>query len=101
MDDNNAKKVKRTDGVVWRVVDGEAVILIPEEAALHALTGCGSRIWDLIEEEIAVPEIVQRICNEYDVDQQRAEREITEYVHKLEGLKLVEIVSVATKEATV
>jgi Cdc6-like AAA superfamily ATPase len=99
MDGNNGMKVKRNDEAVWRVIDGEVVVLLPEERALHALTGCGSRVWELIEEETAISEIVQKICAEYDVEPQRAREEITEYVNKLEAMKLVDIVPVAGEEA--
>ena len=99
MDFNNGMKVKRNDEAVWRVIDGEIVVLLPEERALHALTGCGSRVWELIEEETAISEIVQKICAEYDVEPQRAREEIIEYVHKLEAMKLVDIVPVAGEEA--
>ena len=100
MADNNAMKVRRSDDAVWRVIDGEVVVLIPEEAALHALTGCGSRVWELIEEETAISEIIQRICAEYEVEPQRAREEVTEYVHKLEAMKLVEIIPAASEEAS-
>jgi len=100
MDGNNAMKVKRSDDAVWRVIDGEVVVLLPQEAVLHALTGSGSRVWELIEGETAVSEIIQRICDEYEVEPQRAREEVTEYVHKLEAMKLVEIIPVPTEEAS-
>ena len=67
---------------------------------LHALTGCGSRVWELIEEETAVVDIVQRIYDEYEVEPQRATEDITEFIHKLAAMKLVEIVPAAVGEAS-
>ena len=99
MDGNNGMKVKRNDEAVWRVIDGEVVVLLPQERALHALTGCGSRVWELIEGETTILEIVDRICAEYEVEPQRAREEITEYVNKLADKKLVDIVPVAGEEA--
>ena len=93
-------KVKRSDDAVWRVIDGEVVVLLPEEAGIHALTGCGSRVWELIEEETAISEIIKSICAEYEVEPQRAREEITEYVHKLEAIKIVEILPSASEEAS-
>ena len=92
MIDNKAMRVRRSDKAVCRVIDGDIVLLIPEEAMLHALTGCGSRVWELTEGETAVSEIIQRICEEYEVELTRASEEITEFVHKLIEMKLVEIV---------
>ena len=100
MDNNNSKKVKRNESAVWRVIDDEIVVLVPEGAMVHALTGCGSRVWELIEGEMAISEIIQKICAEYEVEPQRAEKEITQFVYGLLDNKLVEIVPKAAEEAT-
>jgi hypothetical protein len=98
MDSIDALKVKRNEQAIWRVIDGEAVLLVPEEAELHALKGCGSRVWELLGEESSISEIVQRICTEYEVEPRRARKDITEFVYQLNALKLVELIP-ATEEA--
>ena len=100
MSTKEAMKVKRIDNAIWRVIDGEVVILIPEGKMLNALTGCGSRIWELIEEETAVSEIVQRICAEYEVEPERASKDINEFVRKLAEIALVEIVPAECNEVS-
>lgn len=87
-----AMKVKRSDAAIWRVVQGDVVLLIPEEATLHALTGCGSRIWELMEGEIALSEIVDWICAEYDVEPERARHEVVEFIHKLVAMNLAQVI---------
>ena len=86
----DSMRIRRSDDAVWRVIDGEVVLLIPEEATIHALTGCGSRIWELIEGETTVNAIVDRICAEYDVDAEKAVSEVTEYIERLISMDLVE-----------
>ena len=100
MASNNSLKVRRNDEAVWRVIDGEIVVLIPQEVELHALTGCGGRVWELIEGEIAISEIVKRISAEYEVEPQKAREDITAFVHKLEQKKLLEIIHPAGVEAS-
>lgn len=95
---NNGMKVKRNEDAIWRVIDDEIVVLLPEGAQLHALKGCGSRIWELIEAEISVSKIVQMICDEYEVEPQRAREEVINFVHKLEALKLIETNPATDKE---
>jgi hypothetical protein len=99
MDSNGLKKVKRNDEAVWRVIDGEVVVLIPQEQSLHALTGCGGRIWELIERDTTVLEIIEQICAEYEVESQKAREEIIEYINELERKKLIGTVSTAIEEA--
>lgn len=96
MDSGNEVKVKSRDEVVWRIIDGEVIVLSAEDVSLHCLTGCGSRIWELIQQEATISEIIQNICDEYEVEPQRADEEITGFIQKLVDLKLVEV-SVAVK----
>ncbi len=93
-------KIKRNEDAVWRVIDGDFVLLIPREATLHALTGCGSRVWELMEGETNVSDIVGRICAEYEVEPERARDEITEFIRKLIEMNLVEATAEMGQEAS-
>ena len=95
---NNGLKIKRNENAIWRLIDDEIVVLLPEGAQLHALKGCGSRIWELIEGDTSVSKIVQNICDEYEVEPPRAREEIIDFFHKLEALKLIEITHATDKE---
>lgn len=97
---NNTMKVKRSDNAIWRVIDGEIVVLLTDGDVLHALKGCGSRVWELIEGETTISEIVQSICAQYEVEPQIAEKDITEFVRKLASMKLLEIVSGVGEEVS-
>lgn len=90
MGGSNIIKVRPCEGAVWRVIDGEVVVLSPEDVSIHALTGCGDRVWALILEEATIPEIIQTICAEYEVESPRATKDVREFIHKLTAMKLVE-----------
>lgn len=92
-------RVRRIGGAVSRAIDGDVVVLLPTEASLHALTGCGSRVWELIEGEIPVSDIVDRIVEEYDVERERASSEVTGFIDELASRKLVELLP-AEQEGT-
>ena len=69
---------------------------------MHALTGCGGRIWELIEQESEVPVIIETICREYEVAPDQAERDITGFLQGLAENGMVEISpSVPQEGATV
>jgi hypothetical protein len=94
MSNNNTMMVKRSEVAVWRVIDGEVVVLSPEDVSINALTGCGGRVWELIEKETTILEITRTICAEYEVETQQAEEDITEFISKLAKMKLVDIMPV-------
>jgi len=90
MGGSNIIKVRPCEGAVWRVIDDEVVVLSPEDVSIHALTGCGDRVWSLILQGTTIPEIIQTICAEYEVETAMATKDITEFIHKLTAMKLVE-----------
>jgi hypothetical protein len=91
MSNDGDMKVKRSDRAISRLVDGDIVVLVPETPMLHALGGCGIRIWELIEKETSVSDLVDVICDEYEVEPEIARKDIIEFIKELETLKLAEI----------
>jgi hypothetical protein len=63
-----------------RLVDGEAVVVLPEENVVKVLNVVGSRIWDLADGTRTVREIAQTIHQEFDVDLAQAEQDVIEFV---------------------
>jgi hypothetical protein len=92
--------VKRSDKAVCRLIDGDVVILIPEEGILYAVGGCGSRVWELIDGKSTVAEIVKVIYDEYEVEPERARLDIIEFINDLSNLDLVEVVTEVNERAS-
>ena len=66
-----------------RVIDGEAVIVIPEGNIVKVLNDVGSRIWELADGTRTVDEITQIIYDEYEVDRDQAKKDVIEFVEEL------------------
>ena len=98
MSDERKMKIRRSDKAIWRIIDNEVVLLIPEKNILYALGGCGSRVWEIIEEPSFVSEIVHVICNEYEVEPKRVREDINTFIEDLTKLELVEPIPEANKE---
>ena len=67
----------------WRVYDGEAVILWPDDSTLNTLNSVGTLIWESADGKSPLSAIVARICEEFDVDPERAERDAIAFIGKL------------------
>ena len=67
----------------WRVYDGEAVILWPDDSTLNTLNALGTLIWESADGKSPLSAIVARICKEFDVDPERAERDAMAFIAKL------------------
>ena len=66
-----------------RLVDGQAVIVLPEENKVQVLNAVGSRIWELADGSHTVRAIAQMIYEEYDVSREQAEKEVMEFVTEM------------------
>jgi hypothetical protein len=67
----------------WRVYDGEAVLLCPDDSTLNTLNPVGTLIWESADGKTPLRAIVARICAEFDVDPERAEHDTTDFIAKL------------------
>ena len=66
-----------------RVIEGEAVILSMETKILRGLNPVGSRIWELIDGQRSVEEIVGVIVKEFDVEPARADEDVRGFVQEV------------------
>ncbi|HET7340729.1 MAG TPA: PqqD family protein [Methylomirabilota bacterium] len=67
----------------WRIYDGEAVIVSPEDSTLHTLNAVGTLIWEAADGRTALDAIVGRVCEAFDVDAATAARDTAVFVDAL------------------
>lgn len=66
-----------------QVIDGEAVIINLLNGTYYSLDKVGGAIWELAAEGRAIPEILDRVIALYDVDRDRAQRDIERLTQEL------------------
>lgn len=69
-------KVIRVEGVISRVLDGEAVLVHPQQGRVRVLNGVGARVWELVDGSRTIDEIAQQLAAEYDVGLARAQEDV-------------------------
>ena len=82
--------------VAWRVYDGEAVIVSPDDSSLHTLNAVGTFIWESADGRTRVGEIVRRLCEAFEVGPDRAERDVAAFVENLTGRGLLTLTDAPT-----
>lgn len=86
----------RSPSVVARVVAGETLI-VPAQAkvgalaTIYTLNGTAALVWHLLESPRTVEELAAALAAEYEVEAERAERDITEFVGEMKSVGLVEV----------
>ena len=67
----------------WRVYEGEAVIVSPEDSMLHTLNPVGSFIWEAADGHTAMDAIITRVCETFAIDHATAARDAAVFVDSL------------------
>ncbi len=81
--------VVKSNKTAYRLINGEAIILTPEDSMLHSLEGVAARIWELIDKKVKIDWVVSKICEEYEVENETAEKEIVQFLEELQNKGLV------------
>ena len=69
--------------VVSRTIDGEAVLVTPAQGEVKVINEVGARIWEVCDGQISASQIVELICNEYQVERDQAEKDVLEFLEAL------------------
>lgn len=88
----------RNRDVVSRQIEGELIIVpircgIGDLNSLYTLNPVGRVIWEFLTEGHTLPEMVQRVCDEFEVTARQAEKDITEFLDSLLEEKLIQSVA--------
>lgn len=72
-------------------LQGEAVILSLRDGVYYGLNEVGARIWNLIQQPIAVRAICATLLEEFDVEPDRCERDVLALLGDLAAHNLIEV----------
>jgi hypothetical protein len=77
-------------GTLYRVFEGEAVLLNVDSGSYYVLNETASAIWQLCDGERDLQAIVDRLCQEYDVEVDQAWASLNCFLPDLVHAKLAE-----------
>ena len=89
-----SEKIRRRDGYVLREIMGE-YLLIPvsmrdgASSQVATLNEGGKFLWELLERERSIDELVEEMTREYDVSTDEARTDILEFVNHLKENSLL------------
>ena len=86
--------MKATNDVILRQIAGE-YILVPVGAMARKLHGMislsesGHLLWNCLQKDVSVDELVKALLSEYDTDEQTAREDVSAFLKKLADLGLL------------
>jgi hypothetical protein len=97
---SRASTVRISEDIVFRKLEGEAVILHLATGTYYGLDSVGTRIWELLQEQSRVDAVLEAILQQYEVEPARCEQDLLGLLGRLHAKGLIEIVAGKTHEAS-
>jgi Coenzyme PQQ synthesis protein D (PqqD) len=70
----------RHEGLNWREIDGEVVVLDTERSHYLNLNPTGSVMWLMLAEGATQRQLVQRLTQEFEVDEETARQDVASFL---------------------
>lgn len=86
-----AGAVRVPDGVLFREVGGEAVLLELESGRYFGLDPMGTRMWTLLTHHRRLEPVYQRLLEEYEVAGDSLREDLVAFVDRLVDNKLLQV----------
>jgi hypothetical protein len=88
----------RNREVVSRQIEGELIIVpirrgVGNLNSLYTLNAVGSVLWNYLADGHTVAEMVERVCEEFEVSEEMARADIQEFLDSLVEERLIQFVS--------
>jgi hypothetical protein len=82
---------KRRDHFSEREIEGETILLGREDRCFHLLDEVGTFIWTTIDGKRTLAGILDRICEEFEVAREAAEKDLRRFIGELVEKNMVEV----------
>ena len=88
--------MKIKEGFMLRNVADNYIVVPVGKASLEFkglinLNGVGAFIWECLEKETTMEEVIDKVIKEYNIDNELATRDVSNFINKLVEAKLLDI----------
>ena len=97
MGDLVARRYEKEPSIVYREIAGEAILVpirrnVADMESVYTLDSVGADIWKLIDGDRTLPDILDVLLGEYDVEADVLSRDLDEFIEQLESVGAIRAV---------
>lgn len=81
--------LQRNKAVLWRELDGETILLDPQEGCSYNLNAVGTLVWKMLDGQHTTTAITDAVCQAYEVEPAQALQDIEQLLDDLREHKLI------------
>ena len=86
-------RIEISDGVIWRDLGGDVVILNVETGVYFGLDGSGGQIWRELVEQGSIEKTFQSLKQQFDVEPDELRRDLDALVDQFVQKRLVQLIA--------
>ncbi len=73
----------------YRIIDDEVIVVDLENSTFHSLNSLASFIWQHLDGKSTIKEIIENICQDFEVDKTTAQEDCLNFIQELIDKKLI------------
>ena len=77
-------RVRRNSALPFQELEGRIVIVVPARRQMHQLDDVASYLWNQLREPRSPGELARSLCEEFEVEPERAEKDVAAFLEELE-----------------
>lgn len=83
--------IQRNKEIIHSDMDGDTVMMDAEQGKYFGLDKIATRIWGLLEEEMSVDKVCQKLHKEYDISEQDCLQDVLDFINEMAENNVIEI----------
>ena len=84
-------RIKISKDVLFRELEGEAVMLNPQNGVYFGLNQMGTILWALMQKQSRLSDILKSMTEQYEIDSKICQEDLFRFVSHLEKNQLIEV----------
>jgi len=87
--DDLDRVLSKNPNAAFRVYEGQATVVLPDQAEVNVLNEIGSLVWSQIDGRRSLREIVAAIGDNYEVAPEEVQKDVLEFIASLQAHRMV------------
>jgi len=75
--------IRKNDRVPYRIIEGEAILVNVKSGEVIHLNEVGAAIWSFLEAEKKISQVVNHICENFEIDEKTTREDTLEFIQSL------------------
>lgn len=80
---NSNSLISRNPDIIHTDMDGETVMMNIEQGGYYGLDKTATTIWEMLEDDLTVAQICDRLCEKYDVETQQCQTDTLPFIQDM------------------